>query len=142
MELFKTIKFETYNIYYHAGINLCLVWVNTGNFWSIQNESHTKAKMKDIKCMGLFYQQSVSEPFFSFWAWMTISCCTPWYKSATEIGSTTMTFSRDMMSVIFPPESLSVFTWLYMFYYCYNSHVHTYMVFWSTKCVQGCMCIY
>ena len=51
LELFKTIKFEACNIYYQACINLCLLWVNTGILWSIQYESHTKAKMKDIKCM-------------------------------------------------------------------------------------------
>ena len=95
-------------------------------FWSLQYESHTKTKMKDNKCMWLFYRQSDNEPFFSFWAWITISCCTSWYKSATKIGSTTVPFSRDMLSVIFPPESLSVLCkWkIYMTIhaYFYNSH--------------------
>ena len=85
--------------------------------------------MKDNKCMWLFYQQSDKNlSFLLELEIMTISCCTPWYKSATKIGSTTCTvpFSRDMLSVIFPPESLSVLCkWkIYMTIhaYFYNSH--------------------
>ena len=168
LELFKTFKFETCNIYYHACINLCLVWVTQEIFEVYSMNRTQRPKWQIINVCG-YSTNNLTRTFLFFRSLklMTISCCMPWYKSATKIGSTTLPFSRDMLSVIFPPESLSVLCkWkIYMtiLVYFHNSHgqislfslvqnklvvhfikhlVHSYMVFWSTKCVQGCICIY